>query len=334
MTFGGKPVKALQDGLVSDPNNTPPLDPAYKITDSSPQDLTLTKSSYYSSQDEDSETEEVVNSISATDTGKNANTARKILLEEPRTAGEVEGSNIPPSKKKKVKRSHPPEETTRPLPKFDYQEPTEGDWKNAARMKSMVMARFDPRKECNKFVPDSQEFLRCKLGEGKYLLLSKFRQEMYIHVRHIDVEAGGKEKFTRRGVCMPLGVGKTLFCGMGVFKKTLQTATGDQSSLVNYRSHLGRNIFLSIKSKDPYVDIRQFSKETEPLSSPSKDTPLKPTIKGIRLTMIELNNLEKGLQEISRINQPFDAMLPCWMLHTDNSEVKTCSICTPDDLNQ
>ena len=121
----------------------------------------------------------------------------------------------------------------------------------------------------------------------------------------------------------------------------LQKATPLQDSPVHYRTHLGRNIFLTISSKDSYADISHYlrvpavnpSKENPlKLSTPEKDILLKRSNKGIRLSMKELTRLQEGLEHIARVNEEFNNILPCWVSHTFKTQLKSCHICMPEGL--
>lgn len=132
------------------------------------------------------------------------------------------------------------------------------------------------------------------LGNERYVVVNEFNGKMLIHIRQYDMDAKRTVRYpTKRGITLNVEKFKKLeeLCVRDINECIKEVQEGKH---VNYRYHLGGNVFVTVQSEWPSVNIRKW------FLPPGESKEL-PTKKGIALTFEQWSfikgaiNLVKGL---------------------------------------
>jgi len=94
---------------------------------------------------------------------------------------------------------------------------------------------------------------------------------------------------------------------------------------VEYREHLGGNVYVSVSKQYPIVNIRHFWK-------PKDSDEIQPTRKGVTLKFEQYEKLKDVVQVMSDFIPELKHCLPCWMGsdHQNQLGANYCSECNPN----
>lgn len=124
---------------------------------------------------------------------------------------------------------------------------------------------------------------------------------------------------TKKGISLPLQLFKTLTLSTDL----IDTALAKKEEL-NY--HVGANIFISVKSDGPCVNIRIYWK-------PENEENLVPTKKGICLRPLEYGKLKSHLSSIEKAFPELETTEPCFLQedHQNQLGMLRCAVCNPQE---
>lgn len=124
---------------------------------------------------------------------------------------------------------------------------------------------------------------------------------------------------TKKGISLPLQLFKTLTLSTDL----IDTALAKKEEL-NY--HVGSNIFISVKSDSPCVNIRKYWK-------PENEENLVPTKKGICLRPLEYGKLKSHLSSIEKAFPELETTEPCFLQedHQNQLGMLRCAVCNPQE---
>ena len=116
------------------------------------------------------------------------------------------------------------------------------------------------------------------------------------------------------------------------FFKSLTLATDMVDTALNKNEdlhyHIGGNIFLTVRSDNPCVDLRKYWK-------PENEENLVPTKKGICLRPAEYITLKSHVSTLEKEVPQLETILPCFMRddHQNQLGMLRCATCNPLEYN-
>ena len=160
---------------------------------------------------------------------------------------------------------------------------------------------------------------RCniELGNDRFVKATEWRDEIRIDVRQWEIQ-NYKRVPTKTGISLPLHRWKMLvdmfeFLDQALYEKR------------DYTTHLGRNVYATVKASDICVDIRQHW-------LPPNQTEVVPTKKGITLRPGEYAKLKDVASVICDFVPELNSVVPCPYRsdHMNQLGFLSCPECNPD----
>ncbi len=166
--------------------------------------------------------------------------------------------------------------------------------------------------------------MKFPMGNDRYLVVSKWKGETRISLReYISYEGSDKLYPTKKGICLTLENWLDLKMIFDDIAKEVKQLNGTEE--VNYCQHIGRNVYVTVCTRWPNVDIRQWWK-------PEENGELVPTKKGISLRLDEWEKLTKLAGTLHKVVPELSYAIPCNMRgdHQNQQGMLACSHCNPN----
>lgn len=158
----------------------------------------------------------------------------------------------------------------------------------------------------------------CELGEGRVLSIIKDEAEYFIDLRIVEND----DQPSRKGQRLSLSRWKNLINNIEDIEKEVESMKNKED--VDYRLHLGGNIFVSIKTPYWCVNLRKFRDGTIP------------THEGLSLKFGQWQHMIGRLDEI-HFQLPIDieTVIPCQLSEDHQNQVGMlrCPECNPNDFD-
>ena len=164
---------------------------------------------------------------------------------------------------------------------------------------------------------------RCniELGNNRFVKATEWRDEIRIDVREWETK-DGKLIPTKKGLSLPLSRWKLLVDSFDLV---------DQALVENkeFSTHLGRNMYCSVKASGVCVDLRQHF-------LPPQHTDMVPTRKGITLRPSEYAKLKDVACVIGDYVPELSSVVPCPYSsdHLNQLGFLSCPECNPDNFTE
>ena len=163
------------------------------------------------------------------------------------------------------------------------------------------------------------ENARCniELGNNRFVQATEWKDEIRIDVREWEIK-DGKQIPTKKGISLPLHRWKMLVDSLEFLDQALNEKR-------EYATHLGRNVYASVKVSGICVDLRQHW-------LPPNQTEVGPTKKGITLRPGEYAKLKDVASVICDFVPELNLVVPCPYRsdHINQLGFLSCSECNPD----
>ena len=163
------------------------------------------------------------------------------------------------------------------------------------------------------------ENARCniELGNDRFFQASEWKDEVHIDVREWEIK-DGKQVPTKKGISLPLQRWKMLANNMDFVDQALDEK-------MEYATHLGGNVYASVKASGICVDLRQHW-------LPPNQTYVVPTKKRRTLRPGEYAKLKDVASVICDCAPELNSVVPCpYRSDTINQlGFLSCSECNPD----
>jgi hypothetical protein len=162
---------------------------------------------------------------------------------------------------------------------------------------------------------------RCniELGNDRFVKASEWRDEIRIDVRQWDIQNDKRVDVpTKKGISLPLHWWKMLVDMFEFLDQALD-------EMRDYDTHLGRNVYATMKASGICVDIRQHW-------LPPNQTEVVPTKKGITLRPSEYAKLKDVASVICDFVPELNSVVPCPYRsdHMNQLGFLSCPECNPD----
>lgn len=167
------------------------------------------------------------------------------------------------------------------------------------------------------------ENARCniELGNNRFVQATEWKDQIRIDVREWELK---DEKLipTKKGISLPLHRWKLLADNMDFVDQALNEKR-------DYASHIGGNVYATVKASGICVDIRQHW-------LPPNQTEVRPTKKGITLRPSEYNKLKDVACVIGDFVPELSSVVPCPYSsdHMNQLVFLRCSECNPDNFTE
>ncbi len=162
------------------------------------------------------------------------------------------------------------------------------------------------------------------LGNGRYLVVSEWKGQTRINLReYISYEGSDTLYPTKKGVCLTLENWMDLKMIIDDIAKELSQLNGSEE--VNYSQHIGSNVYVTVATQWPNVDIRQWW-------LPEGNEEVVPTKKGLSLRPVEWEKLVKLAETLHKVVPELAYAIPCIMRgdHQNQQGMLACSHCNPN----
>jgi hypothetical protein len=168
------------------------------------------------------------------------------------------------------------------------------------------------------------------IGRERYVTVGEWRQQKRISVRQYLRYYGGDPKTnaplypTKKGMSLTVDSWVDLMFEKDRITEALKRVTEDEGD-VCHRSHIGKNIFVTVDSGRPYVNIRQWF-------LPQGAEQVVPTKKGICLNGEEWQKVLEASKEVEKLVPEVKDAIPCGYRddHSNQEGLLSCSHCSPD----
>ncbi|CAC5422478.1 unnamed protein product [Mytilus coruscus] len=161
------------------------------------------------------------------------------------------------------------------------------------------------------------------LQDDTYVSAKEFQGQMYIHIRNYE-NKDGQRKPTKQGVGLTLSRWLILESKREETDKLFRQSLDGKLDKDEWILHLGGGIQITVSSKFPTVDFRQFWK-------PDESEKALPTKKGISLNRFKWERLCDVMDLIREFVPEIDLAHMCLKTHTDQLELESCKECNPFD---
>ena len=169
----------------------------------------------------------------------------------------------------------------------------------------------------------------CKLtiGLNRYLVGSKFRDDTYIHIREYIQTDDGKDIPSKKGIALTPGRWKLLTMYTEQIDEAMQSFLDDRPTALSL--HLGGNVYLTLKTGYPCVDIRQFYMA-------EGETEIRATKRGIALKFAEYEKLKTCIEDLKTYIPELEDVIPCCFssYHSNQLTWYACPECCPNQMGQ
>ena len=130
---------------------------------------------------------------------------------------------------------------------------------------------------------------------------------------------------TKKGVSLPTLRWVALAFATDLVDQAIKDVTGQKD--VDFEYHLGKNVYVSVKSPYRLVDIRQRFVDAEGV--------LRPTKRGLKLKLQTWTSLKAAIQEIKEAVPETSVILPCFLDddHQNQQGYINCPECNPNGYN-
>jgi len=159
---------------------------------------------------------------------------------------------------------------------------------------------------------------RCniELGNNRFVKATEWRDEIRIDVRQWEIQ-NDRRVPTKKGISLPLHRWEMLVDMFELLDQALYEKR-------DYATHLGRNVYATVKASDICVDIRQHW-------LPPNQTEVVPTKKGITLRPSEYAKLKDVASVICDFVPELNSVVPCPYRsdHMNQLGFLSCSECNP-----
>ncbi len=166
--------------------------------------------------------------------------------------------------------------------------------------------------------------MKFPLGSDRYLVVSKWKGQTRISLReYVSYDGSDKLYPTKKGIALTVDNWidlKLVFDEINALLSTLSIA-----EQVDYKHHIGSNVFVTVKTGWPNVDIRSWW-------LPEDANDIVPTKRGISLRASEWEKLNQIAESLHKVVPELAYAIPCSMRgdHQNQQGMLACSHCNPN----
>jgi hypothetical protein len=170
------------------------------------------------------------------------------------------------------------------------------------------------------------ELAKFELGNGRYIVVNKFRGATYVHIRQYDVIA--KPFPTRMGITLTPSRFAVLTMIVDEISERVDSLYKSDTKEFDYKVHLGGGIYCSVRTGCFAINIRKYFLPTDQL------TPI-PTRKGISIRPTEWKKMVQHFESIKKLSSELMNAMPCGFSDSHNNQESAfmCVECYPFGLN-
>ncbi len=166
--------------------------------------------------------------------------------------------------------------------------------------------------------------VKFSIGNDRFLTVSKWRGETRISLREYTTYGGGFKLYpTKKGISLTLENWMDLKMAFDDVTDAVVNAQKNTES-VDYRQHIGRNVFVAVSTQWPNVDIRRWwlPKDEEKVVASKTGISLKPD---------EWEKVKKIAEDLHNVVPDLSYAIPCSMRedHQNQEGMLRCSHCNP-----
>ncbi len=157
---------------------------------------------------------------------------------------------------------------------------------------------------------------RCRLdlGNGRYLVAEVWNDQPRLNIREY-------EEGVKCGISLTLQRFDLLRCAIPDIDQALADVKANKA--VNFRFHLGGNVYVSVSNGYSCVDVRQFW-------IPPNEDELTATRKGIALKLFEWERFKSAAKAVDAFVPELISYDPCFLQLDHSTEEGTCKECNPN----
>ncbi len=161
------------------------------------------------------------------------------------------------------------------------------------------------------------------IGNDRYLVVHKYKGMTYISLRQFKWYVGSTKLYaTEKGITLTVDNWLDLKMAFEDISKELSRLNGTEK--VDYRQHIGKNVFVSVTTGWNFVDIRKWW-----MLDGEK---LQPKRKGISLTPDEWQKVTQLAETLHKVVPELAYAIPCGMRedHQNQQGMLACAHCNPN----
>jgi len=170
---------------------------------------------------------------------------------------------------------------------------------------------------------DGENFNKIHIGAERYLSVTRFKNELRVHIRRHEKTASGRDYPTKMGVCLPVKRFARFLDVLSEVTDRIAAATLD-SQILEYRRHIGGGIFVTMDPNFKVVNLRLYFR-------PEGTTKPIPTRCGVTIKLDNWRNLVQAVEKVSSCYHELRDASPCYMDddHMNQMVMHDCNECTP-----
>jgi Transcriptional Coactivator p15 (PC4) len=171
------------------------------------------------------------------------------------------------------------------------------------------------------FTPN-RDISKLKFGCNRFLVHSIFQDSPKIHIREYESKSG-REYPTKKGICMSVSRLATLYSALPDIEEAVKLLRA--GSHIQFKTHLGGGIYVSVNSDFKCVDIRRFF-------VPNEDSSETATRTGLAIRLGEFDNFLRRINELVAISADLvvdDKICANNFDHANEIVAAACRECNP-----